>query len=49
MKTVALRKATPCTVAEPLRILLLDDSPKLAETILQELQTAGLVIECTVV
>src|SRR5271157_4933122 len=49
MKTVALRKATPCTIAEPLRILLLDDSPQLAETILQELHAAGLVIEYTVV
>jgi PAS domain S-box-containing protein len=36
-------------IAEPLRILLLEDSPQLAETILQELHTAGLAIECTVV
>ena len=49
MNTVALRKETACITAEPVRILLLDDSPQLQETILQELQTAGLAIECTLV
>jgi len=49
MKTMALRKGTPYTAEEPLRILLLDDSPQLDEAIEQELENAGLAIECTVV
>ncbi len=49
MKTMALKKATSCTVVELLRILLLDDSQQDAEAILQELQNAGLAVECTVV
>ena len=49
MRTMALRKATLYTAEEPLRILLLDDSAQLAETIEHELENAGLAIECTVV
>jgi CheY-like chemotaxis protein len=49
MKVMALKKSAPYMTAEPLRILLLDDSPQLAHAIQQELQTAGLAIECTVV
>jgi CheY-like chemotaxis protein len=49
MKAAALRKSAPCTTAESLRILLIEKSPKDAEAILEELNNAGLAIECTVV
>ncbi len=49
MKAMALKKPAHCTTEEPLRILLLDDSQQDAETIIQELHSAGLAVECTVV
>ena len=49
MKEMTLEKLAPCTAAEPLRILLLENSPQDAQAILQELRNAGLAIEATVV
>ncbi|MGC0779096.1 MAG: PAS domain S-box protein, partial [Candidatus Acidiferrum sp.] len=49
MKAMTLEKPAPCTTAEPLRILLLENSPQDAQAILQELRNAGLAIEATVV
>lgn len=49
MKAMTLEKAAPCTTAEPLRILLLENSPQHAQAVLQELRNAGLAIEATVV
>jgi two-component system, cell cycle sensor histidine kinase and response regulator CckA len=46
---MTLEKLAPCTTAEPLRILLLENSPQDAQAILQELRNAGLAIEATVV
>jgi len=34
MNARALRKSTACITAEPLRILLLDDSPQFAQAVL---------------
>ena len=49
MKAMTLEKAAPCTTAEPLRILLLENSSQDAQAVLQELRNAGLAIEATVV
>lgn len=49
MKAMTLEKPAPCTTAEPLRILFLENSPQDAQAILQELRNAGLAIEATVV
>ncbi|MFI5097017.1 MAG: response regulator [Candidatus Acidiferrales bacterium] len=49
MKAMTLEKSAPCTTAESLRILLLENSPQDAQAVLQELRNAGLAIEATVV
>ena len=49
MKAMTLEEPAPCTTAEPLRILLPENSPQDAQAILQELRNAGLAIEATVV
>jgi len=49
MKAMALEKLAPCTTAEPLRILLLENSPQDAQAILHELRYAGLAVEATLV
>jgi len=49
MKAMTLEKSAPCTTAEPLRILLLENSTQDAQAVLQELRNAGLAIEATVV
>ena len=48
MKAMALEKLASRIGSEPLRILLLENSPKDAQAILQELRNAGIAIEATV-